>query len=83
MNLLLLWSIFLVILLKVIDSFTYGKDRRITIAAVAMPAITLINSALLTNILTHGLLLSLVILYLLPKMTKHSFGKYRHTIMEN
>jgi len=64
---LVLWGFFLVILLKLINSISKNKDIKITIAAVAMPVISLTNSAFLTCLLTHGLLLSLIVLYLLPK----------------
>ncbi len=64
---LILWAILLAVILKLIDSFSKGKDMKIAIAAIAMPAITLTNSPLLTNLLTHGLLLALLFLYLLPK----------------
>ena len=64
---LVLWGIFLVILLKLINSISKNKDIKIIIAAVAMPVISLTNSAFLTCLLTHGLLLSLIVLYLLPK----------------
>jgi len=62
-----LWGIFLVIILRLIDSFSKNKDIKITIAAIAVPVIFLTNSALLTCLLTHGLLLALMLLYLLPK----------------
>jgi len=64
---LVLWGMLLVIILKLIDSFSKNKDMKITIAAIAMPVISLINVALLTNLLTEGLLLVLLLLYLLPK----------------
>jgi hypothetical protein len=64
---LILWALLLGIILKLIDSCSKGIDIRVAVAAIAMPAITLTNSALLTNLLTHGLLLSLFILYLMPK----------------
>lgn len=64
---LVLWAIFLAITLRLIDSFTKEKDIRITVSAIAMPVMSLINSALLTCLLTHGLLLALIFLYLLLK----------------
>jgi len=64
---LVLWSILLVTILKLVDSCSKGIDFRIGVAAIAMQAIALTNSALLTNLLTHGLLLALILLYLLPK----------------
>jgi len=63
----ILWGIFLTIILKLIDSFSKNKDIRVTVVAIAMPVIFLTNSPLLTCFLTHGLLLSLLLLYLLPK----------------
>jgi len=61
------WAILLTVILRLIDSFSRNKDLKITVAAIAMPAIFLTNSPLLTCLLTHGLLLVLLILYLLPK----------------
>ena len=63
----ILWGIFLTIILKLIDSFSKNKDIRVTVAGIAMPVIFLTNCALLTCLLTHGLLLALILLYLLPK----------------
>jgi len=64
---LVLWSILIGLILKIVDSCSKGVDLRIGVAAIAMPVFSLINSALLTNLLTHGLLLVLLLLYLLPK----------------
>ncbi len=69
---LFLWSIFLSLILKLFDFFSKNKNIKITIGAIAMPAIVLTNSALLTCLLTHGLLLSLIVLYLLPKQNEKS-----------
>jgi len=62
-----LWAILLTIIFKLIDSFSKNKKMIITIAAIAVPILSIRSSALLTNLTTHGLLLSLLILYLLPK----------------
>jgi len=64
---LIFWAILLIIILKLIDSITKEKDTRITISAITIPVMALINSAFLTSLFTHGLLLALVFLYLLPK----------------
>lgn len=64
-----LWGIFLVIILKLVDTFSKRKDIKITVAAIAMPTLALRSSALLTNIFTQGLFLVLILLYLLPKET--------------
>jgi oligosaccharide repeat unit polymerase len=66
----ILWAFLLTAILKIVDSFSKNKKKTITIAAIAMPAFLLGNSALLTSLLTHGILLSLLILYLLPKNEK-------------
>lgn len=63
----LFWGVLLSAILRLIDSLSKNKDMKITIAAIAMPAIFLINSPFLTSFLTHGLLLALILLYLLPK----------------
>ena len=64
---LIFWAILLIIILKLIDSITKNKDIRMTVSAIALPVIFLTNSAFLTCLLTHGLLVSLIVLYLLPK----------------
>lgn len=64
---LFLWAVLFAIIVKLLDTFTMRKDIRIAIGGIAMPVIALTNSALLTNLLTHGLLLSLLLLYLLPE----------------
>jgi len=68
---LVLWAFLLTIILKLMDSFSKNKEMRVTIAAIAMPVIFLTNSALLTCLLTHGLLLALLLLYLLPKRNEN------------
>lgn len=62
-----LWGFLLAIILKLIDSFSKNKKITVTIAIISMPSLTLVNSALLTSLLTHGLLLALFLLYLLSK----------------
>jgi len=62
-----LWSILLAIILRLVDTCSRRVDLRVGVAAIAMPAITLTNSGLLTNLLTHGVLLALLLLYLLPR----------------
>jgi hypothetical protein len=55
------------IILKLVDSCAKRVDLMVAVAAIALPAVSLTNGALLTNLLTHGLLLALLLLYLLPK----------------
>lgn len=67
---LFLWALLLSLILRLFDFFSKRKKITITIAAIAMPTMALVNSALLTCLLTHGLLLALVFLYLLPKQNE-------------
>jgi len=62
-----LYSILLAIILRLVDTCSKRVDLRVGVAAVAMLALTLTNGALLTNLLTGGLLLALLLLYLLPR----------------
>jgi hypothetical protein len=50
-----------------IDSLSKNKDFRVTVAGLSMSLISITNSPLLTTLVTHGLLLALLLLYLLPK----------------
>lgn len=62
-----LYSILLVIILKLVDTCSRRIDFRVGIAAIAMLAMSLTNGALTSVFLTGGLLLALILLYLLPK----------------
>jgi hypothetical protein len=62
-----IWGIVLALILKIMDSLSEKKDLSITVAAIAMPAIIIGETALLTGFVTHGIFLSLLLLYLLPK----------------
>jgi hypothetical protein len=62
-----LYSVFLAIILKMVDSCSRRVDPRVAVAAIAMPVISLTNGALTTAFLTGGLFLALIILYLLPR----------------
>ncbi len=70
------WAFLLFIILKLIDSCSKGLNLRISIAAIAMSAITLTNSGLLTNLLTHGLALAIILLYLLPRDEAYAHNNF-------
>ena len=74
-----LWGVFLVIILKLIDSISRKKDIKIAVVPIGISTVALTNSALLTCLLTHGLLLSLIILYLLPKKSHEKDLSYNHS----
>jgi hypothetical protein len=63
----IIWGIAIAILLKMFDSASRNKELLVGIAAVAMPIISFNESVLLTALFTHGILLSLAMVYLLPK----------------
>nr|WP_320191932.1 hypothetical protein [uncultured Desulfobacter sp.] len=67
---LIMWSMVTGMMMKLIDSLSEGMDIRVAASVIAMPIITLTNSALLTNLLTHGLAVALLVLYF---ATKSSF----------
>ena len=60
------FSAVLAVFLWIYDCAARGSDYYVALALLAMPAISLSNSAMLTSILTHGLGLGLVLLLLLP-----------------
>jgi hypothetical protein len=49
--------------LKLVDAAARGVEPRFAAALVAMPAFQLVNSGLLTTLLTHGLALAILILW--------------------
>lgn len=49
------------------DSIAKGVDRRLTIPLIGTTAIKLANTALLTALLTHGILLALLVVFFLPR----------------
>ena len=66
-----LFSVFLGLFLKLIDSVSIlTQDRNMAVAMVAIPGFALVNSALFTSLLTHGLLATLVALWLLSRVSR-------------
>jgi hypothetical protein len=61
------FTIVLGLVLLVLDSAASGRDLRITGALAGLMAIVLSNSALLTTILTHGLGLAILLIFLMPQ----------------
>jgi hypothetical protein len=60
--LLLLWLV-----LKIIDNISAYKNNYFVYTLLAMPVFSLSNSALLTTMLTHGLLVAVLLICLLPR----------------
>jgi hypothetical protein len=59
------WALILSILLRFADKAAYGKNKKIAYPLIIMTSFNLINGALLTSILTHGILFAMLILILL------------------
>jgi len=60
-----IFALLFALLLKVVDSAGRASDPRVAAALLAMPAFQLVNSGLLTTLLTHGLALAVLVLWAL------------------
>ncbi len=60
-----IFALLFALLLKAVDAAGRGADVRVAAALVAMPAFQLVNSGLLTTLLTHGLGLTIIVLWTL------------------
>jgi hypothetical protein len=67
-----LYSAVLVLILWVFDSLAVGVDRRLATILLAMPAMAIVNTSMLTVLLSHGLSLGLLAMYLHPRETSTS-----------
>jgi len=59
-----IFSVFLGMLLVILDSLSKRTNVAIAVAIVAMPLVTLVNSGFFTTLLTHGFLLGMLVLWL-------------------
>ena len=59
------FALLFALLLKAVDAASRATDARVATALVGMPAFQLVNSGLLTTLLTHGLGLAIVVLWTL------------------
>ncbi len=57
------------------------RESRLILACVAMPLLSIINSGLLTVLLTHGLFLALLIAYFIPEDTSTIDVRDRRTLL--
>jgi hypothetical protein len=60
-------SLVLGTVLWLIDSFAQNTDARLVMILVGIPSLVLANTALLTSLATHGLVLTIFLVYLMPK----------------
>ncbi|MGC5324934.1 hypothetical protein [Brevibacillus sp. SYSU BS000544] len=63
----LLFTIILAIILWLYDSLSQERDFYITSLLLAVPAFSLSNASLLTCLITHGIALTLLVVYFVPK----------------
>jgi len=61
-----LFSVLLAIVLWLYDSLASGCDRRLAALAIGLPAFALANTGLLTALLTNGIGLAMLLVYLMP-----------------
>lgn len=64
---LLIWPVILAALVKLLDSCSRKVSLTVGVGAIAMSVFTLSNTPLLNNLLTGGVLVSALVLYLMPK----------------
>jgi hypothetical protein len=60
------FTLLLALVLWVFDSMAAERDPRVGALAIALPAFALANAGLLTTLLTHGIALTMLLLYLMP-----------------
>jgi len=60
------FTLLLALILWLYDSISDGRDTRLCALAIAMPAFALANSGLLTSLVTHGIGLAMLIVYIMP-----------------
>ncbi len=65
-----LWGCVLSFLLIIADALSRGKNFCFCFALMVMPAVTLVESGLLTAMMTHGFIFALFFLYLAPAQQK-------------
>jgi hypothetical protein len=60
------------LIMVLLDGVAAGRDLRVTGAIAGLMAFPLSNSAFLTTILTHGLGLAVLLLFLMPRQVERS-----------
>jgi hypothetical protein len=65
-----IWSIILVMILKLLDSLTVNKNKYILWPLIFLGIKSLIDGALLTSLWTHGFFLTILLCYFYPNEKK-------------
>lgn len=63
----IIWASLFSVIIKLISSLAYKKDITVCVAAVALMPIIFTNGTLLTSLITNGVVMSMLLLYLLPR----------------
>lgn len=74
----LIWGMLLGFICHLIDSVSAGKDVRIVTSGICGLTITLTESALLTALITGGILFAIFVIYLLPVTRRQHFLPYNY-----
>jgi hypothetical protein len=69
------FSLLLAVVLWLYDSMAVGRDLQVAALVIALPAFALANTSLLTSLLSHGIGLALLLVYLMPP-TAYGFAQY-------
>jgi hypothetical protein len=70
-----IFTLILAIMLRIMDSISKGRDWRFVSIALIMPFFALINSSLLTTLLSHGFLFALLLYWLIHNQDIFERGK--------
>ncbi|MHB9121024.1 MAG: hypothetical protein ACYC7A_05915 [Thermoanaerobaculia bacterium] len=65
---LVMWSLALAMVLWLIDCVAYRRDHFLSLAVLLMPAMALANVSLQTALLTHGIALGVLVVWMLPTL---------------
>lgn len=63
----LIWALIMVAIFVTIEYLAIQKDKQIIVSVVAMSVIIFMNGELFTDLVTHGVLLSIIVIFLVPK----------------
>lgn len=64
------FTLLLAVVLWLYDSMAVGRDLQVAALVIALPAFALANTSLLTTLLSHGMALALLLVYLMPPTAK-------------
>jgi hypothetical protein len=66
------FTLLLAIILWLYDSMAVGRDKGVAALVIALPAFSLANGALLTSLLSNGMALAMLLMYLMPSIRQES-----------